>query len=108
MKKMNRFRKGLLVLVSFSLCCSVLMAQSAEKKSRQTTVTTSELKAKYDANGMTLTTAQAQKISNSTTRSCVKNTSTQPSPVKRSTFNNLPSRTQDFIKNHPEKYTIVD
>lgn len=108
MKKMNLFGKGLLLLVSFSLSCPILMAQNEVKKSKQTTVTASELKVKYEANGMTLSAAQAQKISNSGARPCVKNTSTQPSAVKRSTFNNLSARTQEFIKNHPEKYTIVD
>jgi hypothetical protein len=45
---------------------------------------------------------------NSAARPCVNKVAKGPGILTKATFNNLSPKTQEFIKNHPEKYTIVD
>lgn len=109
MKKNNLIEKAMAFLVPLALSASMLMAQSNSKKNAQDNTSakkqqSQELKVKYEANGLTYNTPVAKP---SGARQCTTNAGKTIS-IKRSSFDHFSPKAQELIKNHPEKYVVVD
>ena len=113
MKKMNMIKKVMFLLAPVMLAGFLATAQNCGGKSKQVAVASKDLKAKYEANGVQFNETEAKQVTTSSAngaRSCVKdkNTAVKPNQVSKQLFDKLPAERQAYVKNHPEKFILVD
>ena len=112
MKKNKLIQKSLVFLIPAALICSFSNAQNDAKQNSSTTAIQSKaspsLKAKYEANGLQWN--ENAKVNSTTTRTCFKdkNAKVAPNKVSKNLLSRLPKERQEYVRNHPEKYIIVN
>lgn len=116
MKRQKLLTKAILMMLPVAFCGSVAFAQSAKKPGRKDVAAVerknAELQNKVAANSTTgAVTTPVKKSAAATTnanRPCITSVRKNPYEVTQAMLNKMPKDRQEFVKAHPEKFTIVN
>lgn len=116
MKQNGLLKKVLFMALPFVMLSIASQAQCSKKQSAECQRKYSEMKAKYEANGLQWNEAEMKKnctaknTQSASARQCVKdkNAAVAPNKVSKALLAKLPKERQEYVKSHPEKYTIID